>query len=101
MPVCVAPDLGESMVPRAAGMRRRRDHLRARNSGIVACLPTWYLKRMDSTLLARITASHARRLAWFEDHEGGVTALPEPLSDGLFLVSTPKGIYKPGDIPYA
>jgi putative restriction endonuclease len=56
---------------------------------------------MDPTVTARITPSHARRLAWFEDHEGEVTAIPGPLADGQLLVSKPKGIYKPGDLPYA
>jgi len=27
--------------------------------------------------------------------------MPGPLDDGLLLVTKPKGIYKPGDLPYA
>ena len=39
--------------------------------------------------------------AWFEDHQGQVTGIPEPLADDLLLMSKPKGIYKPRDLPYA
>jgi hypothetical protein len=56
---------------------------------------------MDSELIARISPEHKRRLAWFEEHQGEVSASPGPLPDGLLLVSKPKGIYKPGDLPYA
>jgi putative restriction endonuclease len=56
---------------------------------------------MDSELIARITPAHRRRLAWFEEHQDEVTPIPEPLSGGLLLVSKPKGIYKPVDLPYA
>ena len=54
---------------------------------------------MDSELVARISPEHRRRLAWFEEHQGEVSAIPGPLADGLLLVSKPKGIYKPGDLP--
>jgi hypothetical protein len=43
---------------------------------------------------------HRSRLAWFEEHQGEVSAIPGPLADGVLLVSKPKGIYKPGDPPY-
>jgi putative restriction endonuclease len=56
---------------------------------------------MDSELLARLSPAHQRRLAWFEEHQGEVSGIPGPLADGLLLVSKPKGIYKPGDLPYA
>ena len=56
---------------------------------------------MDSELIARISPEHRRRLAWFEEHQGEVSASPGPLAGGLLLVSKPKGIYKPGDLPYA
>ena len=56
---------------------------------------------MDSELIGRITPEHRRRLAWFEEHQGDVSAIPGPLADGLLLVSKPKGIYKPGDLEYA
>ena len=56
---------------------------------------------MDSELIARISPEHRRRLAWFEEHQGEVSAFPGPLAGGLLLVSKPKGIYKPGDLPYA
>ena len=56
---------------------------------------------MDSELITRISPEHRRRLAWFEEHQGEVSASPGPLADGLLLVSKPKGIYKPSDLPYA
>lgn len=52
-------------------------------------------------MIAWISAEHRRRLAWFEEHQGDVSAIPGPLADGLLLVSNPKGIYKPGGLPYA
>jgi putative restriction endonuclease len=58
---------------------------------------------MDSELIARISVAHRRRLAWFEEHQGEVSAFPGPLANGtpLLLVSKPKGIYKPGNLAYA
>jgi hypothetical protein len=56
---------------------------------------------MDPVLIARISPEHRRQLAWFEEHEGEVSGIPGPLEDGLLLVSKPKGIYKPKDLPYA
>jgi hypothetical protein len=56
---------------------------------------------MDSELIARISPEHRRRLAWFEENQGEVSASPGPLRGGLLLVSKPKGIYKPVDLPYA
>ena len=57
---------------------------------------------MDAELIARITPDHARRLAWFEEHQGQVSGPPQPLVLGtLRLVSTPKGIYKPADQEYS
>ena len=56
---------------------------------------------MNPELIARISPEHRRRLAWFEEHQGEVSAIPGPLADGLLLVSKPKGIYKPADLPYA
>jgi putative restriction endonuclease len=56
---------------------------------------------MNTELIARISPEHWRRLAWFEEHQGEVSASPAPLAGGLHLVSKPKGIYKPGDLPYA
>ena len=44
-----------------------------------------YCIRMDPELIARISAEHQRRLAWFEEHQGEVSAFPEPLEDGLLL----------------
>ena len=56
---------------------------------------------MHSELIARISPEHRRRLAWFEEHQGEVSPSPAPLDGGLRLVSAPKGIYKPADLPYA
>ena len=56
---------------------------------------------MDSELIARISPEHRRRLAWFEEHQGKVSAAPPPLAGGLLLASKVKGIYKPSDLPYA
>ena len=56
---------------------------------------------MNPELIARISPEHRRRLAWFEEHQGEVSPIPGPLADGQLLVSKPKGIYKPGDLPYA
>ncbi len=56
---------------------------------------------MDPELIARLSPEHRRRLDWFEEHQGDVSGIPGPLADGLLLVSKPKGIYKPSDLPYA
>src|SRR5580704_2017582 len=56
---------------------------------------------MDPELTARISPEHLRRLAWFEEHQGEVSPAPAPLDGGRRLVSAPKGIYKPADLPYA
>jgi hypothetical protein len=56
---------------------------------------------MDSELIARISPEHRRRLAWFEEHQGKASAAPPLLAGDLLLVSKTKGIYKPGDLPYA
>jgi hypothetical protein len=56
---------------------------------------------MDPELTARISPDHRRRLAWFEEHQGEVSPAPGLLPGGLRLVSAPKGIYKPVDLPYA
>ena len=56
---------------------------------------------MDQELVARLSPSHVRRLAWFEEHQGETTFIPGPLADGSLLVSKPKGIYKPQDLRYA
>jgi putative restriction endonuclease len=56
---------------------------------------------MDFELVARISAAHARRLAWFEEHQGEMSGFPGPLADGSLLAAKAKGIYKPADLPYA
>lgn len=53
---------------------------------------------MGSESIAQISPEHRRSLAWFEEHQGEVSAIPDPLADGLLLVSKPKEIYKSGDI---
>ncbi|MFF3445445.1 HNH endonuclease [Streptosporangium sp. NPDC002721] len=53
------------------------------------------------TKLRTLTDSHRRRLAWFVDHADEVASFPGRLDDGSFLVSAPKGIYKPADLEYA
>ena len=57
---------------------------------------------MDSELIARISVAHRSRLAWFEEHQGDVSAFPEPLPpNDLLLVSKRREIYKPGNLAYA
>ncbi|WP_139177138.1 HNH endonuclease [Geodermatophilus siccatus] len=51
--------------------------------------------------LEELEAGHQRRLAWFAERAGQVTGFPGRMEDGAFLVSTPKGIYKPRDLEYA
>ncbi len=55
---------------------------------------------MDAELIARISPEHRDRLAWFEEHQGEVSPVPEKLA-GRPLVSPAKGIFKPADLPYA
>jgi putative restriction endonuclease len=38
---------------------------------------------------------HRELLSWFAERTGKVVPWPKPLADGSFLVSAPKGIYKP------
>lgn len=64
-------------------------------------LLTWYAFGMDAELVARISPEHRRRLAWFEAHAGEVVPMPGPIEGDLLLVSKPKGIFKPADLPYA
>jgi putative restriction endonuclease len=56
---------------------------------------------MDAELMARISPEHRRRLGWFEEHQGEVSAAPGPLEGDLILVHPFKGIYKPAGLPYA
>ncbi|MGW9193069.1 HNH endonuclease [Micromonospora chersina] len=51
--------------------------------------------------LSGLAASHAERLRWFQERAGTTTGYPKRLDDGSFLVTRPKGIYKPRDLPYA
>ena len=53
------------------------------------------------TAIAELSQSHQQRLAWFADRAGQTTFYPTPLEDGSFLVTRPKGIYKPQDLEYA
>lgn len=56
---------------------------------------------MPSVELAALDESHVSRLDWFLRRAGATTGYPAPLADGSFLVSRPKGIYKPRDLEYA
>jgi hypothetical protein len=38
---------------------------------------------MDPELIARLSPEHRRRLDWFEEHQGEVSGIPGPLTDGL------------------
>lgn len=49
----------------------------------------------------RLGPRHAIRLDWFHQRAGSTTGYPEPLDDGSFLVTRPKGIYKPKGWEYA
>ena len=51
--------------------------------------------------LFAVDPSHRQRLEWFLDRAGTVTGWPAPLSDGSFLVTRPKGIFKPRDLTYS
>lgn len=51
--------------------------------------------------LESLNESHAARLEWFRRRAGTTTGYPAPLADGSFLVTRPKGIYKPRDLAYA
>ncbi len=62
----------------------------------------WYRMGMDSELIARISPSHQRRLAWFEEHQGELSPFHGPLPPkDLLLVSRKREIYKPGNLAYA
>lgn len=56
---------------------------------------------MPSVDLASLDESHATRLDWFRQRAGATTGYPAPLADGSFLVSRPKGIFKPRDLEFA
>lgn len=56
---------------------------------------------MPSLDLSQYSETHARRLDWFWGRAGLTTGYPAPLDDGSFLVSRPKGIYKPKDLDCA
>ncbi|MFW5473150.1 ATP-binding protein [Knoellia sp. CPCC 206450] len=56
---------------------------------------------MDLESLFGLSPSHQERLQWFLDRAGAVTGWPTQLSDGSFLVTRPKGIFKPRDLSYA
>ena len=51
--------------------------------------------------LESLESSHEQRLRWFLDRTGTVSHFPKPMKDGKFLVSRPKGIYKPADLMFA
>lgn len=49
----------------------------------------------------KLSMQHRAALDWFEERAGTVTSWPDPLSDGTFLASKAKGIYKPSWTKYA
>lgn len=51
--------------------------------------------------LRQLEATHSERLRWFHDRAGQVVGWPERLANGLYLVTRPKGIFKPRDLSYA
>jgi hypothetical protein len=51
--------------------------------------------------LSLLEATHTERLRWFHDRAGQVVGWPERLTNGLYLVTRPKGIFKPSDLSYA
>ncbi len=52
-------------------------------------------------LLERVSARHRAALRWFVEHAGTNLLWPAPLSDGTFLATRAKGIYKPNWTKYA
>lgn len=56
---------------------------------------------MPPVNLSALSESHGKRLRWFEERAGTVTGYPKPLDDGSFVVTRPKGIYKPKELSYA
>lgn len=56
---------------------------------------------MPSIHLAELTGSHVTRLNWFRQRAGSTTRWPSPLPDDMFLVTRPKGIFKPRDLDVA
>lgn len=57
--------------------------------------------RLIMTAITALTENHRLRLEWFAERAGQTTNYPLPLDDGSFLVSRPKGIFKPADLNYA
>ena len=53
------------------------------------------------TMPGGFSSSHQQRLDWFADRAGQTTFYPAPLEDGSYVVTRPKGIYKPADLEYA
>lgn len=51
--------------------------------------------------LGLVTQSHATRLSWFAERAGETTRWPAPLPGNMFLVTRPKGIFKPRDLEVA
>ncbi len=54
-----------------------------------------------TSLLATLPSRHRQALMWFSDNAGTDQPWPEPLSDGTFLATRAKGIYKPSWTQYA
>lgn len=58
-------------------------------------LAACYNSRMPPLELVGLSEAHVGLLRWFLNHAGTHTGYPAPLDNGAFLVSRPKGIYKP------
>lgn len=56
---------------------------------------------MSALAVLPLSSDHRDLLRWFEERAGQISGFPKRLPDGRFLVSAPKGIYKPADLPYA
>jgi Domain of unknown function (DUF3883) len=56
---------------------------------------------MDEEFRSKLSADHLERLSWFEDHVGQFSPAPRPLDGNRYLVSAPKGIFKPEGWDYA
>ncbi len=53
------------------------------------------------TVPVHLPENHRVRLDWFASRAGQTTYFPEQLPDGSFLVSRPKGIFKPQGFEHA
>jgi putative restriction endonuclease len=59
------------------------------------------MKATIQDVLSSLTKQHRYALLWFLRHANTIQSWPEPLSDGTFLATRAKGIYKPAWSEYA